>query len=75
MERHGMLWTGPRPDYLWDRPAVLREQGYMDTIHKPFSVEVAANLGRGRDADFLRLYMRGALAVLDDGMRNTRSAA
>ena len=70
-----MFWTGPRPDYLWDRPAVLREQGYMDTIHKPFSVEVATNLRRGRDADFLHLYMRTALAVLDDGMRAHRPAA
>ena len=37
-------------------------------VGKGASAEVAANFARGRDTDFLALYLREALAVLDEGL-------
>ncbi|MGI4763829.1 MAG: hypothetical protein ACRYGP_01985 [Janthinobacterium lividum] len=65
MERQGLAWTGSRPDYLWDTPAQLRALGYFDTIDRAASIEVTSDLAKGKDEEFLALYLRDALAVLD----------
>ena len=65
MERQGLSWTGPRPDYLWNTPARLRALGYADTIDREASIAVTADLRQGKDEEFLSLYLRDALAVLD----------
>jgi len=67
MERNGMPWSGPRPDYLWDTPERLGRQGYIAKVSKEASSEVARNLRAGRDADFLKLYLLDALNILDRG--------
>lgn len=65
MERSGLAWTGPRPDYLWDSPARLRTLGYIETINREATVDITSAFRQGQDAEFLSLYLREALAVLE----------
>ena len=73
MEAQGVIWLGPRPDYLWETLPTLKARGYIAKVDMAATASVAMHIRRGKDADFLDLYQRSALAVLDEGMQGLRS--
>lgn len=75
MELAGQQWPGPRPDYLWDTPETIKAQGYIIRPSIEASREVIAEMKTGRDAGFVRTYLKAALRALDDMLAEPNAVA